>query len=88
MSQMNSASFILNGKQVDIAAKDLMSHAKPLFVQEVSPLPCSLPHGRFYLELSYLVWGPRWARAAFVLLTAANYPSPALEKEMLTQPRE
>ena len=35
MSQMNSASFILNGKQVDIAAKDLMSHAEPLFVQEV-----------------------------------------------------
>lgn len=38
MSQMNSASFILGGKRVDIAAKDLMSHAKPYFVQEVSIL--------------------------------------------------
>ncbi|MCJ1268275.1 hypothetical protein MMC22_008162 [Lobaria immixta] len=34
MSQMNSASFILNGKQVDIAANDLMTTAKPYFVAD------------------------------------------------------
>lgn len=34
MSQMNSASFILNDKQVDIAAKDLMTTAKPYFVAD------------------------------------------------------
>ena len=44
MSQMNSASFILNGKQVDIAAKDLMSHAEPLFIQEVCPCMSMYDH--------------------------------------------
>ncbi|KAK4693908.1 hypothetical protein P7C71_g3577, partial [Lecanoromycetidae sp. Uapishka_2] len=53
MSQMNSASFIRNGKQVDIAAKDLMSHAEPLFVQEgydfvAYPNRDSVPFREFY----------------------------------------
>ena len=34
MSQMNSASFIRDGKQVDIAAENLMATAKPYFVMD------------------------------------------------------
>lgn len=34
LSQRNSASFILDGKQVDIAAEDLMATAKPYFVMD------------------------------------------------------
>ena len=34
LSQRNSASFILDDKQVDIAAKDLMASAKPYFVMD------------------------------------------------------
>lgn len=53
MSQMNSASFILNGKQVDIAAKDLMSTAKPYFVMNgydfvAYPNRDSVPFREFY----------------------------------------
>ncbi|KAL9136591.1 MAG: hypothetical protein Q9175_002210 [Cornicularia normoerica] len=53
MSQMNSASFILNGKQVDIAAKDLMSTAKPYFVMDgydfvAYPNRDSVPFKDFY----------------------------------------
>lgn len=53
MSQMNSASFISNGKQVDIAAKDLMSTAKPYFVVErydfvAYPNRNSVPFREFY----------------------------------------
>ena len=50
---MNSASFILNGKQVDIAAEDLMSTAKPYFVMDgydFVAYPCrnSVPFREFY----------------------------------------
>lgn len=53
MSQMNSASFILNGKKVDIAAKDLMSTAKPYFVVDgydfvAYPNRNSVPFREFY----------------------------------------
>ena len=53
MSQMNSASFILNGKQVDIAAKDLMATAKPYFVVDgydfvAYPNRNSVPFREFY----------------------------------------
>ena len=50
---MNSASFILNGKQVDIAAKDLMATAKPYFVADgydfvAYPNRNSVPFREFY----------------------------------------
>ena len=53
MSQMNSASFLLNGKQVDIAAKDLMATAKPYFVMDgydfvAYPNRNSVPFRDFY----------------------------------------
>lgn len=53
MSQMNSASFILHGKQVDIAAKDLMATAKPYFVADgydfvAYPNRDSVPFREFY----------------------------------------
>ena len=53
MSQMNSASFILDGKQVDIGAKDLMSTAKPYFVMDgynfvAYPNRNSVPFRDFY----------------------------------------
>ena len=53
MSQMNSASFILNGKKVDIAAKDLMASAKPYFVANgydfvAYPNRDSVPFREFY----------------------------------------
>ena len=53
MSQMNSASFILDGKQVNIAAKDLMDTAKPYFVMEgydfvAYPNRNSVPFREFY----------------------------------------
>ena len=53
MSMMNSASFILNGEQIDIAAKDLMSTAKPYFVMDgydfvAYPNRDSVPFREFY----------------------------------------
>ena len=53
MSQMNSASFLLNGKQVDIPAKDLMATAKPYFVMDgydfvAYPNRSSVPFREFY----------------------------------------
>ena len=53
MSMMNSASFLLNGKQIDIAAKDLMSAAKPYFVMDgydfvAYPNRDSVPFREFY----------------------------------------
>lgn len=50
---MNSASFILNGKQVDIAAKDLMATAEPYFVADgydfvAYPNRNSVPFREFY----------------------------------------
>lgn len=53
MSQMNSASFILDGKQVDIAAEDLMATAKPYFVVNgydfvAYPNRNSVPFREFY----------------------------------------
>ena len=53
MSQMNSASFILNGKQIDVAAKDLMATAKPYFVVDgydfvAYPNRNSVPFREFY----------------------------------------
>lgn len=53
MSQLNPASFISDGKQVDISAKDLMSHAKPYFVVDgykfvAYPNRNSVPFREFY----------------------------------------
>lgn len=53
MSQRNSASFILNGKQVDIAAEDLMTRAEPYFVMDgysfvAYPNRNSVPFREFY----------------------------------------
>lgn len=53
MSQMNSASFILNGRQVDIAAEELMATAKPYFVADgydfvAYPNRNSVPFREFY----------------------------------------
>ena len=53
MSQMNSASFIRDGKQVDIAAKDLMATAMPYFVMDgydfvAYPNRNSVPFREFY----------------------------------------
>lgn len=53
LSQQNSASFILDGKQVDIAAEDLMATAKPYFVMDgydfvAYPNRNSVPFKEFY----------------------------------------
>lgn len=53
MSQMNSASFVLNGKQVDIPAEELMATAKPYFVADgydfvAYPNRNSVPFREFY----------------------------------------
>lgn len=50
---MNSASYVLNGKQIDIAAEDLMSTAKPYFVMDgydfvAYPNRNSVPFREFY----------------------------------------
>lgn len=53
MSQMNSASFILNGKQVDIPAEKLMATAKTYYVADgydfvAYPNRNSVPFREFY----------------------------------------
>ena len=53
MSQMNSASFLLHGNQVDIAAKDLMGTAEPYHVMDgydfvAYPNRNSVPFREFY----------------------------------------
>lgn len=53
MSQMNSASFLLDGKQVDIPAKDLMGTAKSYYVKDgyhfvAYPNRNSVPFREFY----------------------------------------
>ena len=53
MSQMNSASFLLNCKQVEIAAEDLMASARPYFVMDgydfvAYPNRNSVPFREFY----------------------------------------
>lgn len=53
LSQQNSASFLLDGKQVDIAAEDLMAAAKPCFVMDdydfvAYPNRNSVPFKEFY----------------------------------------
>ncbi|MCJ1346192.1 hypothetical protein MMC31_004406 [Peltigera leucophlebia] len=53
LSQRNSASFILDDKQVDIAAEDLMATAKPYFVMDgydfvAYPNRNSVPFKQFY----------------------------------------
>lgn len=53
LSQRNSASFISNGKQIDISAEDLMSTAEPYFVMDgysfvAYPNRNSVPFREFY----------------------------------------